>query len=115
MRLREHMSNTRRLCHLHRSIFASVSVSVSVSLCVCLSLSLSLSVSLSPIPLSFSPLRSTGDLQLLQQDDMLVYKIVDSKYRGLIPEDMLVLQKIKDVRCSHNTHRVTTPCHNTIL
>ena len=113
MRLREHMSNTRRLCHLHRSIFASVSVSV--SLCVCLSLSLSLYVSLSPVPLSFSPLRSTGDLQLLQQDDMLVYKIVDSKYRGLIPEDMLVLQKIKDVRCSHNTHRVTTPCHNTIL
>jgi hypothetical protein len=45
---------------------------------------------------------------------MLVYKIVDSKYRGLIPEDMLVLQKIKDVRCSHNTPP-STPRHTTIL
>ena len=38
-----------------------------------------------------------GDLQLLTQgpEGELVYKIVDGKYRGLSPEDLLVLQKVK--------------------
>jgi hypothetical protein len=39
-----------------------------------------------------------GDLQLLTQgpEGELVYKIVDGKYRGLSPEDLLVLQKVKE-------------------
>ena len=50
---------------------------------------------------AINKLLQQGELQLLQQQDgkevTLVYKLIDSKFKGLDPEDMLVYQKIQEV------------------